>query len=51
MHAAALRDFFPDAQHREEILADMLAIAEADGRTSDVEQALITLLREQLGPG
>lgn len=48
-HAAFLREMLPAEDQRALVVDDLIAVAQADGRTSDVEEALISYVREALG--
>ena len=49
VHANTLRELLPGTDQRALVIEDLVAVAQADGQTSEVEEALITYVREALG--
>lgn len=47
-HLFVLKDYFDDVRQRRAIFADMVAIVEADGKSTEVEKGWLNLAKEQL---
>lgn len=51
LHLLSLRKFLPERRHKEAVVRDLVAIAEADGKVTGSEKAFVALVYQGLGLG